>query len=105
MTGAEPDLVFVGLGFPKQERLIQELRPVAPSAWFIGVGISFSYVAGDVRRAPEAIQRLGLEWVHRLAQEPRRLFGRYLLRDVPFALRMFRASLLTRFRARSGARR
>ena len=46
------DLVFVGLGFPKQERLIAALRPALPGAWFAGVGISLSFVAGEVRRAP-----------------------------------------------------
>jgi N-acetylglucosaminyldiphosphoundecaprenol N-acetyl-beta-D-mannosaminyltransferase len=91
------DLVFVGLGFPKQERLIAALRPALPGAWFAGVGISLSFVAGEVRRAPPWVQSLGLEWVHRLIQEPRRLARRYLLYGIPFAIRLFRHALRRRF--------
>ena len=90
------DLVFVGLGFPKQEHLITALRPALPEAWFAGIGISLSFIAGDVRRAPEWVQTLGLEWVHRLAQEPRRLARRYLVHGLPFALRLFRHALRRR---------
>ena len=88
LRAAMPDLVFVGLGFPKQERLIAALRKDFPRTWFLGVGISFSFVSGEVRRAPDWMQALGLEWMHRLAQEPRRLARRYLLHDLPFALRL-----------------
>jgi N-acetylglucosaminyldiphosphoundecaprenol N-acetyl-beta-D-mannosaminyltransferase len=86
---AAPDIVYVALGCPKQERLIREIRDVAPGAWWIGVGISLSFLAGDVRRAPRWMQRIGFEWLHRLAQEPRRLFRRYIIEDLPFALRLF----------------
>ena len=93
------DLVFVGLGFPKQEHLIAALRPALPGAWFAGVGITLSFVAGEVRRAPQWVQSLGLEWVHRLLQEPRRLARRYLLHGLPFAVRLFRHALRRRFAA------
>jgi N-acetylglucosaminyldiphosphoundecaprenol N-acetyl-beta-D-mannosaminyltransferase len=82
----KPQIVFVGLGSPKQERLIQHLRPLAPSAWFLGVGVSFSFAAGDVKRAPGWMQNSGAEWLHRLTQEPRRLTRRYLVDGIPFAL-------------------
>ncbi|WAC75150.1 WecB/TagA/CpsF family glycosyltransferase [Roseateles sp. SL47] len=82
----QPQVVFIGLGSPKQEKLIARLRPLAPHAWFLGVGVSFSFVAGDVKRAPVWMQRSGLEWVHRLVQEPGRLARRYLVDGVPFAL-------------------
>ncbi|MEO0321476.1 MAG: WecB/TagA/CpsF family glycosyltransferase [Myxococcota bacterium] len=82
------DVVFVALGFPKQERLIRELRAELPEAWWLGVGISFSYLAGDVAQAPGWMQQLGLEWVHRLSQEPKRLAERYLVHDLPFAFRL-----------------
>ena len=52
----------------------------------MGVGISFSFLAGEVRRAPRLVQVLGLEWVHRLAQEPRRLFKRYVIHGIPFGV-------------------
>ena len=84
----QPDIVFVALGFPRQERVIERLRQHLPNAWFIGVGISFSFVTGQVRRAPKWMQKTGLEWVHRLAQEPNRLIRRYLIDDIPFALRL-----------------
>jgi N-acetylglucosaminyldiphosphoundecaprenol N-acetyl-beta-D-mannosaminyltransferase len=89
---AQPDLVLVALGSPKQERLIDELRAKFPRVWLLGIGISFSFVAGMVKRAPPWVQRLGLEWVHRLAQEPRRLFRRYLVDGLPFAARLLLSS-------------
>jgi N-acetylglucosaminyldiphosphoundecaprenol N-acetyl-beta-D-mannosaminyltransferase len=89
LTAAQPDIIFVGLGFPKQERLIETLRPLLPRSWFLGVGVSFSFVAGEIKRAPLWVQRMGLEWVHRMLQEPGRLFKRYVVHDLPFALRLF----------------
>lgn len=92
VTSARPDLVYVALGSPKQERMIRDLRPLVPGAWCLGLGISFSFVTGEVRRAPLWMQRLGLEWVHRLIQEPRRLGRRYLLEGLPFGARLLAAS-------------
>jgi N-acetylglucosaminyldiphosphoundecaprenol N-acetyl-beta-D-mannosaminyltransferase len=87
-----PDIVFVALGFPKQERLIERLRTRFPSVWFVSVGASFSLVAGELARAPAWMRRTGLEWVHRLAQEPRRLARRYLVDGIPFLVRLLAAS-------------
>jgi N-acetylglucosaminyldiphosphoundecaprenol N-acetyl-beta-D-mannosaminyltransferase len=95
---AQPGLVLVGLGFPKQERLIRLLRHEVPGAWFAGVGISLSFLAGDQPRAPLVLQRLGLEWTHRLWHEPRRLFKRYVLQGLPFAARLFAWALVRRLR-------
>jgi N-acetylglucosaminyldiphosphoundecaprenol N-acetyl-beta-D-mannosaminyltransferase len=88
VAGARPDLVFVALGFPKQEAVVTRLRERLPRAWFIGCGAAVNFVAGDVDRAPRWMQRTGLEWAHRLGTEPRRLAGRYLKRDAPYALRL-----------------
>ncbi|MFI5935609.1 WecB/TagA/CpsF family glycosyltransferase [Actinoplanes sp. NPDC051494] len=88
VADAEPDLVFVGLGFPKQEIVIDRLRERMPHTWFIGCGAAVNFVAGDVDRAPRWMQRTGLEWAHRLGTEPRRLAGRYLKHDLPYALRL-----------------
>jgi N-acetylglucosaminyldiphosphoundecaprenol N-acetyl-beta-D-mannosaminyltransferase len=96
LTDAQPDIVFVGLGFPKQERLIVSLRKDLPAAWFIPCGISFSFAAGAIPRAPRLLQVLGLEWAHRLVQEPRRLFARYVVYDIPFAFRLMVTSALKR---------
>lgn len=101
LRDANPDLVLVCLGAPKQEYLIDLLRHDLPGAWFFGLGISFGFVSGEVRRAPLHLQNLGLEWLHRMAQEPGRLFRRYVLDGIPFALRLFRHALRRRLAART----
>ncbi|GIE79242.1 UDP-N-acetyl-D-mannosaminuronic acid transferase [Actinoplanes philippinensis] len=93
IVAARPDLVFVGLGFPKQEVVIERLRPELPGTWFVGCGAAVNFVAGDVGRAPRWMQRTGLEWAHRLGVEPRRLAGRYLRHDAPYALRLLARGL------------
>lgn len=98
VVDAEPDLVYVGLGFPKQERLIEQLRPVLPTSWFLGCGAAINFVAGDCERAPVWMQRSGLEWAHRLAKEPRRLARRYLREDAPYAVRLLATSAMRRDR-------
>lgn len=98
LNAADPHVVFVALGSPKQEKLIRELRGLFPGIWFLGIGISFSFVSGEVRRAPRWMQRIGLEWSHRLMQEPQRLFRRYLLDGIPFAVRLLVASFLAGLR-------
>ena len=95
---AQPALVLVGLGFPKQERLIRMLRSQLPGTWFVGVGIGLSFLAEEQPRAPSLLQRLGLEWVHRLVHEPRRLFRRYVVQGIPFGLRLFGWALMHRLR-------
>jgi N-acetylglucosaminyldiphosphoundecaprenol N-acetyl-beta-D-mannosaminyltransferase len=97
VTESHPDIVFVALGSPKQESLIVRLRQSMPSTWFLGIGVTFSFVAGELKRAPVWLQHVGLEWAHRLAQEPRRLGRRYLLNGVPFAIRLFARSGIERF--------
>jgi N-acetylglucosaminyldiphosphoundecaprenol N-acetyl-beta-D-mannosaminyltransferase len=98
VADAEPDLVFVGLGFPKQEQVIDRLRPKLPDSWFVGCGAAVNFVAGDVERAPRWMQRTGLEWAHRLGTEPRRLAGRYLRHDAPYALRLLARAPVQRAR-------
>jgi N-acetylglucosaminyldiphosphoundecaprenol N-acetyl-beta-D-mannosaminyltransferase len=102
LTEARPDIVLVALGSPKQEWLISKLRPSLPAAWFIGVGMSFSFTTGHMARAPLWMQRSGLEWVHRLISEPRRLGKRYLWHDAPFGLELLGRSLVQRFRSGNG---
>ena len=71
-------ILFVGLGCPKQERWMAANRD-AVNAVMIGVGAAFDLYAGNIREAPMIVSKLGLEWMFRLIQEPRRLFSRYLL--------------------------
>jgi N-acetylglucosaminyldiphosphoundecaprenol N-acetyl-beta-D-mannosaminyltransferase len=93
ITEAAPHIVFVGLGFPKQDLLIKHLYSFLPEASFIGVGIGLSFVAGELSRAPGWTHPLGLEWLYRLLQEPRRLVRRYILEGVPFALQLLTAAV------------
>ncbi len=104
VVDAAPDLVFVGLGFPKQERVIARLRPRLPQTWFMGCGAAIGFVAGVHSRAPGWMQASGLEWVHRLALEPRRLMRRYLVDDAPFAARLLAGSVRERLRGAGTAR-
>ncbi len=76
---AAPDLVFVGISTPKQERWMFEHRGAFPGVVMIGVGAAFDFHAGRIRQAPEWMQRNGLEWLFRLTREPGRLWRRYLL--------------------------
>ena len=104
LTALRPDILLVALGSPKQEEVIAALRPHLPATWMVGVGASLSFAAGELDRAPVWMRRAGLEWLHRLAQEPSRLARRYLIEDLPFALRLFSAALKTRTRTRNPSR-
>lgn len=85
-------ILFVGIGCPKQERWIVEHRPAVPAV-MLGVGAAFDFYAGRKRQAPRWMQRSGLEWVFRLATEPRRLWKRYL-RHNPRFVALFAAQLV-----------
>ena len=98
LEAARPDIVYVALGSPKQERLIRDLRDAGtlPQAWWLGVGISLSFLAGMVHRAPHWMQAIGAEWIHRLTQEPGRLFKRYVVQGIPFGCRLMGGALARR---------
>jgi N-acetylglucosaminyldiphosphoundecaprenol N-acetyl-beta-D-mannosaminyltransferase len=84
-------ILFVGIGCPKQERWIVEHRSDVPAV-MLGVGAAFDFYAGQKRQAPGWMQRNGLEWVFRLATEPRRLWKRYLRHNPRFVV-LFAAQL------------
>lgn len=96
LDGFSPAIVFCGLGFPKQEHLMADLHERFPGSWFIGSGAALGFAAQRQSRAPIWMQRLGLEWLHRLAKEPRRLFRRYIIDDVPFGLSLLASSVRQR---------
>lgn len=86
---ARPHLLFVGMGSPRQEKWIAEHHEQL-SGIVMPVGGSFEVLAGEKKRAPRLIQRLGLEWTWRLGQDPRRLWKRYLVEDLVFLKLFFR---------------
>ena len=77
INAAEPDVIWVGLGVPLQEKWMAFMRSRLEAPVLVGVGAAFDVHAGLKRQAPESLQRLGLEWAFRLVQEPRRLWRRY----------------------------
>ena len=85
INAASPDLLFMGLGCPKQENWMSAHRGRLKSV-MLGVGASFDFYAGNVRDCPDWIGRLGLEWLYRLTQEPKRLWRRYLILNPRFML-------------------
>jgi N-acetylglucosaminyldiphosphoundecaprenol N-acetyl-beta-D-mannosaminyltransferase len=83
INAAAPDILFMGLGCPKQENWMAAHREKL-TAVMLGVGASFDFFAGNVRESPEWMGRLGLEWLYRLTQEPNRLWRRYLILNPRF---------------------
>ena len=82
-----PDIVWVSLGFPKQERFIKNIRSIYEiQSNFVGVGAVFEWVAGTKVKAPEWLANIGLEWILRLIQEPQRLFKRYFIDNFLFII-------------------
>ncbi len=99
INAAHPDLVLIGFGNPKQELWLARnaARLRVPAA--IGIGGTFNFICGNVKRAPRWVQRFGLEWIYRILQEPRRLWKRYGIGLLVFgglSLEAFGASLLGR---------
>ncbi|SRR6266478_28088 len=86
IEGARADIVWVGLSTPKQERWMFEHRGRLSVPVLIGVGAAFDFHTGRMRRAPEWMRKNGLEWLFRLAMEPRRLWRRYLVYGAEFAV-------------------
>lgn len=83
INAAKPDFIWVGLGAPKQEQWMYEHRGKL-CAVAVGVGAGFDYLAGDIKRAPKIMQRLCLEWLYRLLQDPKRLWKRYVTTNLRF---------------------
>jgi N-acetylglucosaminyldiphosphoundecaprenol N-acetyl-beta-D-mannosaminyltransferase len=86
VRAAKADLVLVGLGPPKQELWIHRTTTVVQPAVALGIGAGLDFLAGRHRRAPRWMAKSGLEWAFRLAQEPRRLWRRYLVESPRFVL-------------------
>ena len=89
ITTAAPDILWVGLSTPKQEKFMAEYLPKLDVTLMVGVGAAFDFHSGRVRQAPRWMQRSGLEWFYRLCSEPRRLGKRYLRNNPLFLLKSF----------------
>lgn len=90
ISATQPDVVWVGLSTPKQEYWMRDHVGRIPGATLVGVGAAFDFYAGDVKRAPRWMHNNGLEWLHRLISEPRRLWRRYLVLAPKFVVLMAR---------------
>lgn len=85
LESVNPHIVFVCLGAPKQELWVHHWLSRLPGAVYIGAGAAVDFIAGNVRRAPSWMQKIGMEWVWRLSQEPTRLAGRYFEAGTAYA--------------------
>jgi N-acetylglucosaminyldiphosphoundecaprenol N-acetyl-beta-D-mannosaminyltransferase len=88
INDADPDIVWVGLGTPKQDLWMAKHRPQLNAAVLIAVGAAFDFHTDRIAQAPHWMQRNGLEWFYRLAKEPKRLWYRYLVLNPLFVLRV-----------------
>lgn len=99
----KPRFLFVGLGCPKQDFWIRDNMQHLGVPVCVGVGGTFDVFAGRLKRSPAWMQRCGVEWAFRLQQEPRRLWKRYLMQDLPTALRIFTSVFRSRFSPRASS--
>ena len=88
------DIVFIGITSPLKEYFIDYLLSEGVSSILMGVGGSFDVLAGKVRRAPVWMQKINLEWLYRVYQEPRRLFMRYFIGNSRFIIKVIRSRFL-----------
>ena len=100
INDARTDCLFVAMPTPRKERFLARYRDVLCASFVMGVGGSFDVYGGKVRRAPVALQKLGLEWLYRVAQEPRRLWRRYYDTNTRFVMLLW-----TEYRKQRQARR
>jgi N-acetylglucosaminyldiphosphoundecaprenol N-acetyl-beta-D-mannosaminyltransferase len=103
INAAEPHVVWVGLGSPKQELWAADHQDRLATGLILPVGAAFDFHSGRVRRAPRWMQRLGLEWLFRLAMDPRRLFRRYVVTNSRFVLLVLKEELARRRSRRAGS--
>ncbi len=89
ISESKPDIFWVGLSTPKQEKFMAEFLPKLDATLMVGVGAAFDFHSGRVKQAPRWMQRGGLEWLFRLCSEPRRLAKRYFRNNPLFILKFF----------------
>jgi len=92
------NILFVAISSPKKEQFLAKYRNILnPVSFIMGVGGSFDVVSGQIKRAPLWMQRIGLEWLYRVKQEPRRMWKRYLIGNIKFVLLVLNSKLLSCF--------
>lgn len=96
-----PDILWVGLGSPKQDYWMYEHREKLNVPVIIGVGAAFDFIAGIKKQAPRWMQRCGLEWLFRLCSEPRRLWKRYLVGNARFIYLLIRHAIRLRLESKA----
>jgi N-acetylglucosaminyldiphosphoundecaprenol N-acetyl-beta-D-mannosaminyltransferase len=101
INAAKPDVVWCGIGVPKQEKWMARMRPKVEAPVLVGVGAAFDFIAGRVSQAPRWMQERGLEWTYRIAQEPARLLPRYVFYNPQFVVAFARQHAQMRRRARA----
>jgi N-acetylglucosaminyldiphosphoundecaprenol N-acetyl-beta-D-mannosaminyltransferase len=84
LNQSQADVIWVGLGAPRQDIWMYKYRPLLNAPVLIGVGAAFDFLSGNKRQAPRLLQNSGLEWLFRLVNEPRRLWRRYLIYNLRF---------------------
>lgn len=93
INNARPDIIWVGLGAPKQEVFMNDLATKLAPAILFGVGAAFDFHAGSTKRAPAWMRTIGMEWLFRLLNEPRRLFFRYMVTNTLFVWLLLREKI------------
>jgi N-acetylglucosaminyldiphosphoundecaprenol N-acetyl-beta-D-mannosaminyltransferase len=88
ISNLRPDFFWVGLSTPKQERFMEEYLPKLETKLMVGVGAAFDIHTGRIQESPDWLKTVGLQWLHRLLQEPSRLWKRYLLNNPAFIYKM-----------------
>lgn len=96
INASRPDIVWVGLGAPKQDWWVANHRALLDAPVLIAVGAAFDFHSGAIKQAPGWMQRNGLEWLFRLSQDPRRLWRRYILDNSRFVIRLGLSTLRKR---------
>lgn len=94
LKNTKASVVLVGLGNPKQTKLIYAIKDRLPNIdLWLALGATIDFEAGNIKRAPKILQNLALEWLYRLCKEPRRLYKRYLIEDMPFFFLLLKQKL------------
>jgi len=102
LESARPDILFIGMSCPKQEKWIADNLSRLPVPVSLGVGAAFDFLSGNIPRAPHWLREIGLEWLYRLYREPRRLWKRYLLGNLVFLTLLALETIKIRLPKRQG---